>query len=128
MSTQLTTQPTNLFVIAHRHNQSLRLNHDIYYSLGSAKAELDRWEREEDPRRELYERSEEMVIRMNRRSWAPKSKTHNKRDFEVVDLATHLQNVAVQNYEKAKRERNYQGAHNTTRSHIERLALLSKAS
>lgn len=117
-----------LFVIAHRHNQSLRLNHDVYPSLQEAKDELDRWEREEDPRREARERMKASSYQSKPFGRKDPHPCHNDGDFEVVDLATHLQNVAVQNYDKAKRESKYQGAHNTTQSHIQRLVRLSSVS
>lgn len=124
----LSTHIVSLFVIAHRYNQSLRLNHEVYHSLEAAKAELDRCEKEEDPRREAREFGKRMSLQQKPFGRKSPHPCHNDGDFEVVDLATHLQNVAVQNYDKARRETKYQGAHNTTRSHIERLALLSKAS
>ena len=117
-----------LFVIAHRYNQSLRLNHDVYPSLKEAKDELDRWEREEDPRREARKRLLEAGLQAKPYGRKKPHPCHNDGDFEVVDLATHLQNLAVQNYDKAKRESRYEGAHNTTRSHAQRLALLLSAS
>lgn len=122
-------QVTQLFIIAHRYTQSVRLNHEVYPSIETAKAELDRWEKEEDPRREFRERSKVESYRskpFGRKSPHPR---HNDGDFEVVDLATHIQNVAVQNYDKARRDHTiYRGAHNTTQSHVEKLAHLLKAS
>lgn len=112
---------SQLFVIAHRFNQVIRLNHEVYSSLKEAKQELDRWEKEEDPDHELREfrkRSSYQAKSFGRKDPHP---CHNDGDFEVVDLASHMQNLAVQNYEKAKRERYYQGAYNVTQAHVEKL-------
>lgn len=123
------TQVTQLFIIAGRHNQSVRLNHEVYPSVEAAKAELDRWEKEEDPdhdRREAIKRSSYQSKPFGRKSPHPR---HNDGSFEVVDLATHIQNVAVQNYDKARHDHTtYRGAYNTTQSHVEKLARLFSAS
>jgi hypothetical protein len=118
-------QVTQLFVIAGRYNQSVRLNHDVYPSVEAAKAELDRWEKEEDPdhdRREAFKKSSYQSKPFGRKNPHP---CHNDGTFEVVDLATYIQNTAVQNYEKARRDHDiYRGAYNTTQSHVEKLDLL----
>ncbi len=120
-------QTAELYVIAGRHNQSVRLNHEVYLSVEAAKAELDRWEREEDPDREARERMKQSSYQAKSYGRKVPHPRHNDGTFEVVDLATHLQNVAVQNYDKARRETRYNGAHNTTQSHLQRLERLPQS-
>jgi len=123
------TQVDQLFIIAGRHNQSVRLNHEVYPSVEAAKAELDRWEREEDPDHKMRERAKASSYQSKPFGRKDPHPRHNDGNFEVVDLATHIQNVAVQNYDKGQRDRNiYIGAHNTTQSQIDRLARLFPAS
>lgn len=109
------------FVIAHRYNQSLRLNHEVYPSVKEAKAELDRWEHEDDPQHHERERMRQESYRSKMYCRKDPHPRHNDGNFEVVDLATHLHNVAVQNYDKAKRENDYRGPFNTTMPYTERL-------
>ena len=112
------THGRNLFVIANRYAQWRRLNRFIYSSLEEAKTDVDLRDFKCDPDREVAERREESSRQS--RSWgrAEPKLHHNDRVFEVVDLETHLYNVAFQAH-TFKREGT--AAPNTTISHIMKL-------
>lgn len=109
------TTTRNSFVIAGRINRILRLNDVIYPSHAEAKAALDAWEKNDDPRREQHERNEEFRRRANRRYW-DMPKDHNRREFEVIDLESHINHVANISFERGKHPITKQ-APNTTKQH-----------
>ncbi len=110
------TTTRNSFVIAGRFNRILRLNDTIYPSHAEAKAALDAWEKNEDPRREAHERHEQAS--RTQRSWgrAEPKPDHNNRVFEVIDLESHINHVANISFERGKHPITKQ-APNTTKQH-----------